>query len=49
LLVEGECLYALCVETKTALILGGGGITDGTCELGALLFPADPPTKVAAR
>jgi hypothetical protein len=46
---EGECLYALCVETKTALNLGGGGITDGTCELKALLFPADHPTKVAAR
>jgi predicted acylesterase/phospholipase RssA len=34
--VEGECLYALCVETKTALILGGGGITGGMYELGAL-------------
>lgn len=34
--VGGEYLYALCVETKTALILGGGGITGGMYELGAL-------------
>ena len=31
-----ETLYALCVETRTALILGGGGITGGMYELGAL-------------
>ena len=34
--MEGECLYASCVETKTALVLGGGGITGGMYELGAL-------------
>jgi predicted acylesterase/phospholipase RssA len=32
----GETLYALCVDTKAALILGGGGITGGMYELGAL-------------
>ena len=32
----GECFYALCVGTKAALILGGGGITGGMYELGAL-------------
>jgi predicted acylesterase/phospholipase RssA len=32
----GESLYALCVDTKTALVLGGGGITGGMYELGAL-------------
>ena len=32
----GQYLYALCVETKAALILGGGGITGGMYELGAL-------------
>ena len=31
-----RCLYSLCVETKTALVLGGGGITGGMYELGAL-------------
>lgn len=41
--VGRECLYALCVETKTALVLGGGGITGGMYELGALLFRADHP------
>src|SRR5512135_3159600 len=34
--VGGEYLYALYVATKTALILGGGGITGGMYELGAL-------------
>ena len=33
---EGEYLYPFCVETKAALILGGGGITGGMYELGAL-------------
>jgi NTE family protein len=32
----GEYLYAFCVGTKTALILGGGGITGCMYELGAL-------------
>ncbi|HEY5460778.1 MAG TPA: patatin-like phospholipase family protein, partial [Deferrimonas sp.] len=32
----GEYPYALCVGTKAALILGGGGITGGMYELGAL-------------
>lgn len=32
----GESLYALGVGTKAALILGGGGITGGMYELGAL-------------
>lgn len=32
----GESLYALCVGTKAALVLGGGGITGGMYELGAL-------------
>ena len=32
----GEYLYALFVGTKAALILGGGGITGGMYELGAL-------------
>ena len=27
--VRGESLYSLCVETKTTLILGRGGITGG--------------------
>ena len=40
---EGEYLYPFCVETKAALILGGGGITGGMYELGALLFRADHP------
>jgi hypothetical protein len=31
------------VEIKTAMILGGGGITGGMYELGALLFRADHP------
>jgi hypothetical protein len=31
------------VETKTALVLGGGGITGGMYELGALLFRTDHP------
>jgi len=34
--VGGDSLYAFRVETKTALILGGGGITGGMYELGAL-------------
>jgi len=34
--VGGECHYAFRVETKTALVLGGGGITGGMYELGAL-------------
>ena len=41
--VGGESLYALRVETKTALVLGGGGITGGMYELGALLFRTDHP------
>jgi hypothetical protein len=32
----GEYPYAFCVGTKAALILGGGGITGGMYELGAL-------------
>ena len=32
----GENPYAFCVGTKAALILGGGGITGGMYELGAL-------------
>jgi predicted acylesterase/phospholipase RssA len=32
----GDSLDALCVDTKTALVLGGGGITGGIYELGAL-------------
>ena len=32
----GENSYAFCVGTKAALILGGGGITGGMYELGAL-------------
>ena len=32
----GKYSYALCVGTKAALILGGGGITGGMYELGAL-------------
>jgi hypothetical protein len=34
--VGGENPYAFCVGTKAALILGGGGITGGMYELGAL-------------
>ena len=33
---EAEYPYPFCVETKAALILGGGGITGGMYELGAL-------------
>jgi hypothetical protein len=33
---DGEYLYAFRVETKTALVLGGGGITGGMCEPGAI-------------
>jgi NTE family protein len=33
---EADCLYASNVGTKAALILGGGGITGGMYELGAL-------------
>jgi len=47
---EGEYLYPFCVETKAALNLGGGGITGGMYELGALSarwttssFPAGSP------
>jgi len=32
----GECFYAFRVDTKAALVLGGGGITGGMYELGAL-------------
>ena len=32
----GEYFYSLCVGTKAALILGGGGITGAMYELGAL-------------
>ena len=32
----GESFYAFHVETKAALVLGGGGITGGMYELGAL-------------
>ena len=39
----GEYLYAFLVDTKTALVLGGGGITGGMYEPGALLFRVDHP------
>jgi len=41
--VGSETIYAFRVETKTALVLGGGGITGGMYELGALLFRTDHP------